>query len=139
MKESKGDTSKSQTGIAGLDAIVAVKLAPDLGVVEIQFVDAQGVNGALRLGRLSVIDLIVHLVDALMVLEGKLGASERICEAQLLLRALVGSGRRKAHWVAQHLGVADSTISLWRSGKTIPTAARLDQLRQLVRSTVLPG
>jgi hypothetical protein len=140
MNESKGDTSKSQTGIAGLDAIgVAVKPARDLSAVEVQFVDAAGTDCAVRLGRPGLIDLIVHSVDALMVVEGRLGAHERLREAQLLLQALIEPRRRKARWVAQRMGIGDSAISLWRNGKAVPTQARLDQLRELVKSIAQNG
>jgi hypothetical protein len=140
MNESKGDTSKSQTGTARLHAVgAAVKPVRELSAADIEFVDANGADCAVRLGRPSMVELIVHLIDALSEVDGRLGASERVREAQLLLRALLEPRGRKARWVAQRLGIGDSAISLWRSGKAVPTEARLDQLRELVKSTVRPG
>ena len=132
--------SKPDKGIAGLDAIgTAVRLIQDRGAVEIEFVDAPGGHCVVRLDRPSLIGLIVRLIEALSIVDGSLSAPQRLREAQLLLQALIEPRDRKARWVAQRLGVGDSAISLWRSGKAVPTEARLDQLRQLVKSTVPPG
>jgi hypothetical protein len=139
MNEPREDTSGSDGGIAGLDAVGAtVKSRRDLGFVYIEFVDADGADFAVRLSGPSMTELIVDLVDALSELKGKLGAKGRMREAQLLLQALIEQRRRRARWVAQRLGVGDSAVSLWRHGKTAPTQARLDQLRELVKSTVRP-
>jgi hypothetical protein len=131
---------KPDRGIAGLHAIgAAVRPVRNRGAVEIEFVDARDRDCAVWLDRPDLIELIVRLIEALSVLDGSLSAQERMREAQLLLRALIKPRGRKARWVAQRLGIGDSAVSLWRNGKAVPTEARLDQLRQLVKSTVRPG
>ena len=134
MNEPKGERSKSRTGLHAIGA--AVRPAWKAKAVEIEFVDANGSDFAVLLPRPAAADLIMYLVDALSAEEGRPGPTERMREAQLLLRALIEPRVRKARWVAQRLGVGDSAISQWRSGKAVPTEARLEQLRELVKSTV---
>jgi hypothetical protein len=137
MNEPKGEKSKSRTRLDAIGA--AVRPARKAKAVEIEFVDASGSDFVVLLARPAAADLIMHLVDALSAEEGRAGPTERMREAQLLLRALIKPHIRKARWVAQRLGVADSVISQWRSGKAVPTEVRLDQLRKLVKSTTRPG
>jgi len=134
MNEPKGERSKSRTGLDAIGA--AVRPSRKAKAVEIEFVDASGSDFAVLLPRPAAADLIMHLVGAL---SAEAGPTERTREAQLLLRALIEPRVRKARWVAQRLGVGDSAISQWKSGKAAPTEARLEQLRKLVKSTVRTG
>jgi hypothetical protein len=140
MNESKGDRPESERGVARLHAAdTAVTPVRDLGAVQIEFVDGNGRDCTVRLEHSHLVGLIIRLIEALPSVDGSLSAPERMREAQLLLRALIEPRGRKARWVAKRLGIGDSAISLWRSGKAVPTQARLNQLRELVKSIVRPG
>jgi len=105
MNEPKGERSKSRTGLHAIGA--AVRPAWKAKAVEIGFVDANGSDFAVLLARPAATDLIMYLVDALSAEEGRPGPTERMREAQLLLRALIEPRVRKARWVAQRLGVGE--------------------------------
>jgi hypothetical protein len=96
MNDRMGGTFNSDRSSGGLNAVdIAVKPAEEAKAIEIEFADASGSNRTVLLGRARAADLVVHLVDALLPEEGRDGPSNRVREAQLLLRALIGAHGRK--------------------------------------------
>jgi hypothetical protein len=119
--------------ITGIEPVhVCVRAEHDLNAVELNVADGSGSGFSVLLSPDHACDLVARLSGAISLLAGSSDVA-RLAEGQRLLRVLKEAAGWSQRTIARKMGVADSIVSLWVTGREPPAPGRLAELGCLVK------